>query len=93
MNFKILITCFVNRSFTETIDLHASDPVVHKHTPYVIILVKMVDEWAKSHGGSLPSTRDEKREFKVCSFPSASTLCLSIVLLLPKAVQLVHFTP
>ena len=44
------------------------DPVVHKHTPYVVILVKMADEWAKNHGGSRPSTREEKKEFKVCTF-------------------------
>ncbi|KAL3509762.1 hypothetical protein ACH5RR_029163 [Cinchona calisaya] len=52
------------RSFAETIDLSTSDPVVHKHTPYVIILVKMAEEWAKSHGGCLPSTRNEKKHFK-----------------------------
>lgn len=45
--------------------MNTSDPVVHKHTPYVIILVKMAEEWAKSHGGCLPSTRDEKKHFKV----------------------------
>ncbi|XP_057506691.1 NEDD8-activating enzyme E1 regulatory subunit AXR1-like isoform X1 [Actinidia eriantha] len=52
------------RSFAETIDLNVPDPVVHKHTPYVVILVKMADEWAKNHGGSLPSTREAKKEFK-----------------------------
>lgn len=54
--------------FAETIDLNAPDPVAHKHTPYVVILVKMAEEWAKSHGGSLPSSREEKKAFKV-SFP------------------------
>ncbi|KAI8019350.1 NEDD8-activating enzyme E1 regulatory subunit AXR1 [Camellia lanceoleosa] len=38
--------------------------IVHKDTPYVIILLKVADEWAKTHGGSLPSTREEKKEFK-----------------------------
>ncbi|KAK6919366.1 THIF-type NAD/FAD binding fold [Dillenia turbinata] len=52
------------REFAESIDLHVSDPVIHKHTPYVVILVKIADEWAKSHGGNLPSTREEKKEFK-----------------------------
>ncbi|XP_038703885.1 NEDD8-activating enzyme E1 regulatory subunit AXR1-like [Tripterygium wilfordii] len=52
------------RRFAETIDLNVSDPVAHKHTPYVVILVKMADEWAKSHGGNHPSTREEKKEFK-----------------------------
>lgn len=70
---KNVLHVFVNFRFTETIDLYVPDPVVHKHTPYVIILVKMADEWAKSHGGRLPSTRDEKREFKVDIILSAST--------------------
>ncbi|XP_052178212.1 NEDD8-activating enzyme E1 regulatory subunit AXR1-like isoform X2 [Diospyros lotus] len=52
------------RSFAETIDLNVPDPVVHKHVPYVVILVKMADEWAQNHGGNLPSTREEKKELK-----------------------------
>ncbi|KAI9114355.1 hypothetical protein K1719_014583 [Acacia pycnantha] len=38
------------------IELNVQDTVAHKHIPYVFILVKMADEWVKSHG--------EKREFK-----------------------------
>ncbi|KAK4286268.1 hypothetical protein QN277_002847 [Acacia crassicarpa] len=52
------------KSLAEGIELNVQDPVAHKHIPYVIILVKVADEWAKSHGGALPSTREEKREFK-----------------------------
>ncbi|KAI3966741.1 hypothetical protein MKW92_038738 [Papaver armeniacum] len=52
------------KRFAESIDLRTTDPVVHKHIPYVIILVKMAEEWANAHNGSLPSTREEKREFK-----------------------------
>ncbi|KAF3443685.1 hypothetical protein FNV43_RR13375 [Rhamnella rubrinervis] len=52
------------RRLAESTDLNVSDPVAHKHIPYVFILVKMADEWAKSHGGNLPSTREEKKEFK-----------------------------
>ncbi|KAB1201968.1 NEDD8-activating enzyme E1 regulatory subunit [Morella rubra] len=52
------------RRFAESIDLDTQDSVAHKHTPYVLILVKMAEQWAKSHGGSLPSTREEKKEFK-----------------------------
>ncbi|WJX49919.1 NEDD8-activating enzyme E1 regulatory subunit axr1, variant 2 [Trifolium repens] len=52
------------KSFAEGFDLNVQDPVAHKHIPYVVILVKMADEWAKSHGGRLPSTREEKKEFK-----------------------------
>ncbi|GMJ13408.1 AUXIN RESISTANT 1 [Hibiscus trionum] len=52
------------RGFAEAIDLNVQDPVAHKHIPYVVILVKMVDEWKTGHEGTLPSTREEKREFK-----------------------------
>ncbi|ERN17375.1 NEDD8-activating enzyme E1 regulatory subunit AXR1 isoform X2 [Amborella trichopoda] len=52
------------KQFAESIDLYTTDPVVHKHTPYVVILVKIVEEWASAHGGKFPSTREEKREFK-----------------------------
>ncbi|KAF9669526.1 hypothetical protein SADUNF_Sadunf14G0116700 [Salix dunnii] len=52
------------KRFAETIDLNVTDPVAHKHTPYVVILVKIVEEWTKAHSGALPSTRDEKKEFK-----------------------------
>ncbi|XP_068335248.1 NEDD8-activating enzyme E1 regulatory subunit AXR1-like [Pyrus communis] len=52
------------KRYAETIDLDVSDPVAHKHTPYVLILVKMAEEWAKNHDGKLPSTREEKKEFK-----------------------------
>lgn len=52
------------RSFAETIDLNTGDTVLHKHTPYVVILVKAAEEWANAHDGNLPSTRDEKKAFK-----------------------------
>lgn len=50
--------------FAESVDLNVQDPVAHKHVPYVIILVKMADEWMRSYDGSLPSTREEKKAFK-----------------------------
>jgi amyloid beta precursor protein binding protein 1 len=56
---------FAHGRFAETINLNVTDPVAHKHTPYVVILVKIAEEWTEAHGGALPSTRDEKKEFKV----------------------------
>ncbi|CDY10045.1 BnaC08g44060D [Brassica napus] len=50
------------KSFVVTVDLNVSDPVAHKHIPYVVILVKITDEWAQSHSGNLPSTREEKKQ-------------------------------
>ncbi|KAK9757273.1 hypothetical protein RND81_01G153100 [Saponaria officinalis] len=52
------------KRFVESIDINVADPVAHKHIPYVVILIKMADEWANSHGGTIPSTREEKKEFK-----------------------------
>ncbi|PIN21175.1 NEDD8-activating complex, APP-BP1/UBA5 component [Handroanthus impetiginosus] len=52
------------RRFAEMIDLDTADPVAHRHTPYIIILIKLEEEWAKSHEGHLPSTREEKKAFK-----------------------------
>lgn len=52
------------KSFAESIDINVSDPVAHKHIPYVVILLKMATEWAQNHGGALPSSREEKKEFK-----------------------------
>ena len=61
---------FSHNSFAESIDLDAQDPVALRHTPYVVLLIKMAEQWVKSHGGSLPSTREEKKEFKVNLFVS-----------------------
>lgn len=61
----MFLTGVLFNRFAETFDLNEPDPVAHKHTPYVVILIKMAEEWTKAHGGSLPSTREEKKEFKV----------------------------
>uniref|UniRef100_A0A453LEI6 NEDD8-activating enzyme E1 regulatory subunit n=4 Tax=Aegilops tauschii subsp. strangulata TaxID=200361 RepID=A0A453LEI6_AEGTS len=52
------------KQFAKSIDICDKDPVVHKHTPYIVILVRLAEKWADAHDGQLPSTRQEKREFK-----------------------------
>ncbi|CAA7049551.1 unnamed protein product [Microthlaspi erraticum] len=52
------------KRFVDTIDIKTPDPIAHKHIPYVVILVKIAEEWARSHNNNLPLTREEKREFK-----------------------------
>jgi hypothetical protein len=79
---------FTYDRFAESIDLKVADPVAHKHTPYVVILVKMAEEWAKAHGGALPSTRDEKKEFKVYNLVYKST-CNTLFLFL--SVNAIYF--
>ncbi|KAH9855531.1 hypothetical protein C2E23DRAFT_723950 [Lenzites betulinus] len=46
------------------LDLKNMDPTTHGHLPFVVILVRQVDEWRKSHDGNLPKTAAEKKEFK-----------------------------
>jgi len=53
------------RRFAKSIDINDKDPVVHKHTPYIVILVRLAEKWADAHDGNMPSTRQEKKEFKV----------------------------
>ncbi|KAL5209815.1 hypothetical protein ABZP36_005438 [Zizania latifolia] len=52
------------KEFTKSIDINDKDPVVHKHTPYIVILVRLAEKWADEHDGRLPSTRQEKNKFK-----------------------------
>ncbi|XP_031500977.1 NEDD8-activating enzyme E1 regulatory subunit AXR1-like isoform X2 [Nymphaea colorata] len=52
------------KQFAEDIDLNTTDPVIHKNIPYVVILVKAASEWKHTHGGLLPTTREEKKQFK-----------------------------
>ncbi|XP_023639728.1 NEDD8-activating enzyme E1 regulatory subunit AXL [Capsella rubella] len=53
------------KSFVETIDLNVAEPpAAHKHIPYIVILIKVAEEWAQTHNSNLPTTREEKNEFK-----------------------------
>lgn len=61
------------RRFAKSIDINDKDPVVHKHTPYIVILVRLAEKWADAHDGNMPSTRQEKKEFKVHSFSTVES--------------------
>lgn len=37
----------------------------HGHVPYLILLLKYLEDWKQSHGGNYPATYKEKGEFKV----------------------------
>lgn len=45
-------------------DMEPLDSLQHGHTPYVVILIKALDAWKKSHEGKLPKTFEEKDAFK-----------------------------
>merc|ERR550537_2062189 len=42
----------------------AVDDMTFKHTPYVVILIRMLENWKRSHGGSAPSTSADLKEIK-----------------------------
>ncbi|KAI0635437.1 hypothetical protein C8Q77DRAFT_1054313 [Trametes polyzona] len=50
--------------WARSLDLQNMDPTTHGHIPFVVILVRQVDEWRKGHDGNLPKTAAEKKEFK-----------------------------
>mmetsp|Transcript_16813 Transcript_16813/g.32787 ORF Transcript_16813/g.32787 Transcript_16813/m.32787 type:complete len:547 (-) Transcript_16813:133-1773(-) len=51
-------------TYVDSIDLDSMDSKEYKHTPFVIILLKMSKKWKNEHEGKLPSSMDEKKQFK-----------------------------
>ena len=37
--------------FARSIDICDKDPVVHKHTPYIVILVRLAEKWVDAPDG------------------------------------------
>ncbi|KAF8123015.1 hypothetical protein EV363DRAFT_1229758 [Boletus edulis] len=52
------------RDHALALDFDAMDPTEHGHIPYVVILVRVLEEWKKSHDGKPPQTTAERQEFK-----------------------------
>ncbi|KAF8965437.1 hypothetical protein BDZ97DRAFT_1918283 [Flammula alnicola] len=50
--------------YAVSLDFENMDVTDHGHVPYVIILVRLLEEWKKTHNGLSPSTYAEKQEFK-----------------------------
>ncbi|CAG8447319.1 7759_t:CDS:10 [Cetraspora pellucida] len=50
--------------YVKTFDFDSMDNMDHGHIPYVVILLKYLDQWKKDHDGKLPSTSAEKKQFK-----------------------------
>ncbi|KIM43435.1 hypothetical protein M413DRAFT_18011 [Hebeloma cylindrosporum] len=50
--------------YAMSLDFENMDVTDHGHIPYVIILVRLLEEWKKTHNGSPPTTYAEKQEFK-----------------------------
>ncbi|KII85547.1 hypothetical protein PLICRDRAFT_145326 [Plicaturopsis crispa FD-325 SS-3] len=47
-----------------SLDLANMDITEHGHIPYVVILVRALDDWKKTHDNHPPKTYPEKQEFK-----------------------------
>ncbi|KAL0959096.1 hypothetical protein HGRIS_014394 [Hohenbuehelia grisea] len=50
--------------YANSLDFTNMDPTEHSHIPYVVILVRVLEDWKKSHNGAAPKTYEEKKEFK-----------------------------
>lgn len=47
-----------------SLDFNTMDPTDHGHIPYVVILVRALQDWKRSHDGKPPKTYEEKKIFK-----------------------------
>ena len=45
-------------AFAASIDLASLDPYQHKHVPYIVILIKVLHEWKRTHHGQMPTSKD-----------------------------------
>ncbi|CAG8451854.1 3534_t:CDS:10 [Ambispora leptoticha] len=50
--------------YAKTFDFEKIDSLEHNHIPFVVILLKYLEQWRNEHGNKLPSTSAEKNAFK-----------------------------
>ncbi|TIA88779.1 hypothetical protein E3P99_02395 [Wallemia hederae] len=50
--------------FVQSVNLSKVSDNEYAHVPYIVLLIKELDEWKMSHDGVLPKNLTEKREFK-----------------------------
>ncbi|KAF9531366.1 hypothetical protein CPB83DRAFT_848913 [Crepidotus variabilis] len=50
--------------YATSLDFENMDVTDHGHVPFVIILVRVLEEWKKAHVGNPPSSYEDKKEFK-----------------------------
>ncbi|CAG8581525.1 11232_t:CDS:10 [Funneliformis caledonium] len=50
--------------YVKTFNFDTLDSMDHGHIPYVVILLKYLEQWKQDHDGKLPSTSAERNEFK-----------------------------
>ncbi|XP_063689170.1 NEDD8-activating enzyme E1 regulatory subunit-like [Bolinopsis microptera] len=60
----------LDKPFTELIDFYQNidfslfTDTEHAHIPFVVILLKCLEQWRSCHGGEIPKNYKEKKEFK-----------------------------
>jgi len=47
-------------------NFESMEKIEHGHIPWVIILIRTLEQWKANHGGNQPKTMAEKAEFKDC---------------------------
>ena len=52
------------KAISDAIDIDVEDSAVHSHIPWIVILLKVLDEWRASTGTEGPADLKAKREFK-----------------------------
>jgi len=52
------------REFANKLDLGEMDSKEFKHVPYIIVLIKLLQDWKAAHDGTPPKTIAEKNEFR-----------------------------
>ncbi|KAJ8488753.1 hypothetical protein ONZ45_g13834 [Pleurotus djamor] len=50
--------------YAKSLDFANMDPTEHSHIPYVVILVRALEDWRSQHNGLPPQNYAEKQEFK-----------------------------
>ncbi|KAI5831997.1 hypothetical protein K523DRAFT_370965 [Schizophyllum commune Tattone D] len=50
--------------YAESLDFDKMDSTDHAHVPFVVILVRALEDWKNLHDGKPPQTYAEKKEFK-----------------------------
>ncbi|CCH43493.1 NEDD8-activating enzyme E1 regulatory subunit [Wickerhamomyces ciferrii] len=64
IDLRILSTWDELQNYSDSIDLHSLDIEQHSQIPYLIIQLKAVENWRLNHDNQLPTTSQEKKQFK-----------------------------
>ncbi|KAJ3293051.1 hypothetical protein BCR33DRAFT_664309 [Rhizoclosmatium globosum] len=51
-------------AYANSFDFHALDNMTYAHIPYVVILLRCLEEWKSKNNGALPTTSPEKTAFR-----------------------------